>query len=351
MEGHRAGTPPRRRTPGASEAETVVAADPGLSPTTVLCAPLYGSARHLSRTLESLTGQTCSDLALVLVDDRSPDHTLEVARAFAERDPRISVFRNPERLGMLRNTRRAHELGRRLHPEARYFAYASDHDVWDPRWLARLREELEASPEAVLAYPRVRLIAENGDEAPSRTRDFETRGEHDPRARFHAVHRRVIAGDMIYGLFRATALDRVGPYRRVLMPDRLLLAELALLGEFHQVPEYLWSRRLPRTMSPERQRAAFFPGGGGLDTRIVPWWSAHAASLAWRHAVGGEGAGRSERVAALALAVDYARRPAGRTRPGRALRRLRSAARRRWRHARRTGRRRAKRLRRRLRRR
>jgi len=128
----------------------------------------------------------------------------------------------------------------------------------------------------------VNLIAENGDEAPSRTRDFETRGEHDPRARFRAVSRWVIAGDMTYGLFRADALDRVGPYRRVLMPDRLLLAELALLGEFHQVPEYLWSRRLPRTMSVERQRAAFFPGGGGLDTRVVPWWTAHAGSLVWR---------------------------------------------------------------------
>jgi hypothetical protein len=186
--------------------ETVVAADRALYPATVFCAPLYGSAGHLSRTLESLTGQSCRDFALVLVDDRSPDHTLEVAHAFAERDPRISLFRNAERLGLLRNTVLAHRLGRRLYPGAGYLAYASDHDVWHPHWLARLREELEAAPEAVLAYPRVNLIAENGDEAPSRTRDFETRGERDPGARFYAVHRRMIAGDMIYGLFRAGAL-------------------------------------------------------------------------------------------------------------------------------------------------
>ena len=331
--------------------ETVVAADRALSPTAVLCAPLYGSASHLSRTLESLTGQTCPDFALVLVDDRSLDHTLEVAHAFAERDPRISLFRNPERLGMLRNTALAHHLARRLYPGADYLAYASDHDVWDPRWLARLREELEAAPQAVLAYPRVNLIAENGNEAPSRSRDFETRGERDPRARFHAVHRRVIAGDMIYGLFRAGVLDRVGSYRRVLMPDRLLLAELALLGEFHQIPEYLWSRRLPRTMSLERQRAAFFPDGGGQYTRVVPWWSAHAGSLVWRHAIRGEAVDARTRAAALGLAMDYVRRPAGRTRPGRALRRLRNAARRRWRSTRKSVRRGSKRLRRRLRRR
>jgi len=203
----------------------------------------------------------------------------------------------------------------------------------------------------VLAYPHVKLIAENGDEAPLRIRDFETRGEPDPRVRFHAVHRRMIAGDMVYGLFRTAALDRVGPYRRVLMPDRLLLAELALLGEFYQVPEQLWSRRLPRTMSLERQRAAFFPDGGGLDTRIVPWWSAHAASLAWRHGLGARAATPRERVAALGLAAGYARRPAARTAPGRALRRVRGAGRRRWRAARKAGRRRVKRLRRRLRRR
>jgi len=341
---------PRRVTSGSAP-EPLVVADRALCPATVLCAPLYGSAGHLSRTLESLTGQSCQDFALVLVDDRSPDHTLEVAHAFAERDPRISLFRNRERLGMLRNTALAHRLGRRLHPGADYLAYASDHDVWHPHWLARLRGELEAAPQAVLAYPRVNLIADNGDEAPSRTRDFETRGERDPRARFHAVHRRMIAGDMIYGLFRIGALDRVGPYRRVLMPDRLLLAELALLGEFHQVPEYLWSRRLPRTMSLERQRAAFFPGCGGLDTRVVPWWTAHAGSLVWRHAIRSEAVDARTRATALGLAMDYVRRPAGRTRPGRALRRLRNAARRRWRSARKSVRRRAKRLRRRLRRR
>ena len=328
--------------------ETVVAADRALYPATVFCAPLYGSAGHLSRTLESLTGQSCRDFALVLVDDRSPDHTLEVAHAFAERDPRISLFSNAERLGLLRNTVLAHRLGRRLYPGAGYLAYASDHDVWHTHWLARLREELEAAPEAVLAYPRVNLIAENGDEAPSRTRDFETRGERDPGARFYAVHRRMIAGDMIYGLFRAGALDQVGPYRRVLMPDRLLLAELALLGAFHQIPEYLWSRRLPRTMSLERQRAAFFPAGGGLDTRVVPWWTAHAGSLVWRHAIKGEAVDARARAAALALAAGYVRRPAGRTRLGKAARRLRSAGRRRWRSARKAGRRRAKRLRRRV---
>ena len=57
------------------------------------------------------------------------------------------------------------------------------------------------------------------------------------------------AGNMVYVLYRADALARAGVFRSVLAPDRLLLTELALQGQFVQVPDVLWYRRFTPEVS------------------------------------------------------------------------------------------------------
>jgi hypothetical protein len=64
------------------------------------------------------------------------------------------------------------------------------------------------------------------------------------------------------------------------VPDRLLLAQVALHGEFRQVPEVLWYRRYWGLASHARQRAAFFPQGAPAYT-YAPWWLTHVAKLTW----------------------------------------------------------------------
>ena len=62
----------------------------------------------------------------------------------------------------------------------------------------------------------------------------------------------------------------------MLVPDRLLLTELALYGQFKQVPQVLWFRRwYGRIFSLGRQRTSFFPDGRPLYA-YVPWWISHA---------------------------------------------------------------------------
>jgi hypothetical protein len=98
----------------------------------------------------------------------------------------------------------------------------------------------------------------------------------------------MVPGDMVYGLFRVDALRAAGVLRDVLLPDRLLIAELALRGEFVQVDSLLWHRRgAPRSSGEaarQRARTDSFPG------RSLPWPLQHARALA-----------RNESVAAGAL--------------------------------------------------
>jgi glycosyltransferase involved in cell wall biosynthesis len=274
-------------------------------PRVVLGALLYNHADHVREAIESILGQTFADFALVLVDDVSSDATPEIAREYASFDRRVFYWRNAGRLGMVGNSRRAFQLARQRHPEAEYFAWTSDHDLWHPRWLQQLVEALDANREVVLAYPLNRRIDAGGELLKRKPWVFDTFGVASRWARFRMGIRRMRAGNMVYGLYRADVLARAGVYRRVVIPDRLLMAELSLYGQFKQVPDVLWFRRwYGRVFSLDRQRASFF-----LESRPIyaycPWWIAHAASLMHTLAIRGGGRPDVSRGAGLLVGAQY----------------------------------------------
>jgi glycosyltransferase involved in cell wall biosynthesis len=251
------------------------------SPDVVVGVPLHESGEHLSDALGSLLAQTHRDVAFLVVDDASSNDALDRARDLAGGDPRVSLQRNSRRLGLAANWRQLVERAVEEHPAARWFAWGSDHDLWHPRFLEALVAELAASPDAVLAYP---LVARFGDAVPAPPVPwrFETRGVEDARTRLALASRRMVAGDMVYGLFDLRALAAAGGFPVALMPDRLLLAELALAGEFLQVEEVLWSRRMTSAPSIARQRRSLFGPGGPPASARLPWWLPHTVALARR---------------------------------------------------------------------
>jgi glycosyltransferase involved in cell wall biosynthesis len=249
-------------------------------PRTVFGLPVRNGEDHLAEALGSLIGQTRGDLAVVVVDNASSDRTGEIARECAAGEPRLLYRRNERMLGLVDNWRRAFDLAGKLFPDASYFAWASDHDLWEPGWLAALTAELESHPEAVLAYPTCIRIDDAGLERSSRERHFDTAGVAAPAERLRRAVREMPAGDMVYGLLRRDAAARCGPFPLVLLPDRLFLARLSLEGEFRQVHSSLWRRRYRRgqTFAVERQRRAFFVDD--VPARAyLPWWLAHTALL------------------------------------------------------------------------
>jgi Glycosyl transferase family 2 len=248
------------------------------SPSTVFGLAAYNGEEHLAEALESLVAQTRRDLAVVVVDDASTDRTGEIVRRYAELDPRVSYERNDRQLGLVRNWRRVREVAADRFPDAPYFAWASDHDVWHPRWLESTAAELDTHPEAVLAYPFGVRIDDFGSEYPTRERPFETEGIAGPALRVRRTARNMTAaGEMIYGLMRREALDRAGEYPLVVLADRLQLLRLAAEGEFRQVRRRLWYRRYRAgvVMTNRRQRRTSFPSGAPLWA-YLPWSLTHA---------------------------------------------------------------------------
>jgi glycosyltransferase involved in cell wall biosynthesis len=254
-----------------------------VSPRVVLAAPLYNHGNYLGAAIDSILAQTYRDFALLLVDDGSVDNTSELCRAYAARDERICYLRNTTRLGLLGNTRRTLKLSSERYPEAEYYALGSDHDVWHPLWMERLVTALDADRSAVLAVPLTDRIDASGAIVRA-ARHFTVSTSEDSRTRFRETYEHMRAGEMIYGLVRVRALERVGSYRSVLVPDRLMLCELALQGRFVHVPEVLWSRRFVGLASLDRQRRALFPHGAPFYTR-APWWMTHTCALLGAYAV------------------------------------------------------------------
>jgi len=69
--------------------------------------PVFNGAAYLSECIESVLTQTYSDFEYVIVDNCSTDDTLDIARAYAEKDERIRLVESAEYIGQIANHNRA----------------------------------------------------------------------------------------------------------------------------------------------------------------------------------------------------------------------------------------------------
>ncbi|OGR69975.1 MAG: hypothetical protein A2089_11520 [Elusimicrobia bacterium GWD2_63_28] len=117
--------------------------------------PSYNHASFIGRAVESVLGQTCADLELIVIDNHSTDGTDGVLAAI--QDPRLRVIKisNGGIIAASRN------LGVKS-ASGRYIAFIDSDDIWLPEKLERQLEALRAAPGAVLAYCRFRTLT--GDE-------------------------------------------------------------------------------------------------------------------------------------------------------------------------------------------
>ena len=61
---------------------------------------VHNTEKYLSDAIESILNQTYSDFELIIVDDGSTDHSLEIIRQYEKSDPRIKVIVNEVNLGI-----------------------------------------------------------------------------------------------------------------------------------------------------------------------------------------------------------------------------------------------------------
>lgn len=253
-------------------------------PVAVFGMTLYNNSEFLAEAIRSIEQQSFQNFAVVMVDDCSQDQTERIAVAQVAKDSRFTFHRNAARLGMIGTWRKVFEIAKKEYPSMKYFAWASDHDVWEKKWLEKLLAILMADAGAVMVYPLAQRIDEQGNKLSHDILKgvFSTAGCHRAVDRFRAVTRlRRNFGNMVYGLYRAEALSNVGVYRDVFIPDRLLMQELALEGGLVQIEEVLWLRRFRKSVSLRSQRSSLWANAIPKSS-FLPWEIVHSFYLLLR---------------------------------------------------------------------
>jgi glycosyltransferase involved in cell wall biosynthesis len=117
------------------------------SPLVSIVLPTYNGARYLQQSLDSCLAQTYTNFELIIVNDCSTDNTLEIAAAYAAKDPRVKVINNVvnKRLPASLNTGFDEAKGE-------YFTWTSDDNYYAPDAIERMVAQLQARPEIDLVY-------------------------------------------------------------------------------------------------------------------------------------------------------------------------------------------------------
>jgi glycosyltransferase involved in cell wall biosynthesis len=117
--------------------------------------PVYGAEKYIGATLQSVLDQTYKDFEVLIIDDASPDRSIEICQQFT--DPRIKIIRQKNRgLPGARNTGIRHAQGE-------YLAFLDADDIWLPEKLEKHIEHLESSPAVGVSFSRSAFIDEAGN--------------------------------------------------------------------------------------------------------------------------------------------------------------------------------------------
>ena len=62
--------------------------------------PVYNVEQYIARCLDSILAQTFQDFEVIVVNDGSPDKSIDIVKSYAENDKRIKIVENKENMGL-----------------------------------------------------------------------------------------------------------------------------------------------------------------------------------------------------------------------------------------------------------
>ena len=246
-----------------------------MQPRVTIGMPVYNGEKYVAEAIESILRQTFADFELIISDNASTDSTPTICAAYAASDSRVRYYHNARNLGAAANYRRAFALRR-----GELFRFAAYDDRLAPTNLERCVEILDREPTVVLAYPRLVVLDADGREIAHKRDTLHVRMER-PSDRFRTYVDAIDAESMcdpIFGLVRSSTLAQTPVHDSYIAADMIMLGELSLHGQIHEVPEELFYERLHAEGSVQANptlddRAAWFdPANRSHFMNQVPHW-------------------------------------------------------------------------------
>jgi glycosyltransferase involved in cell wall biosynthesis len=123
------------------------------SPLVSVVIPAYNAAPFLADAIDSILAQSYPHFEIIVIDDASTDDTWEVAGRYADKDPRVRVYRNAQNLGIAGNRNRGVALA-----QGAYLAWQDADDISLPSRLEKQVRLLEAHPDVAIVGGYIELF-------------------------------------------------------------------------------------------------------------------------------------------------------------------------------------------------
>ena len=121
--------------------------------------PNYNHSKYLPDRLESIANQTYKNIEIILLDDASTDHSVEILEEFVKNEPRARFIKN------VNNSGSTFKQWQKVISEAmgKYIWIAESDDSADPVLLENLVSLLESDPEIVISTCQLQMMDPEGN--------------------------------------------------------------------------------------------------------------------------------------------------------------------------------------------
>lgn len=119
--------------------------------------PCYNAERFLQQTIDSIKKQTYQDYRVIVVDDGSTDHSMEILQKYAKEDHRVLIYRNDGNQGVAYTRNRGLQLC-----DSKYMAFMDADDIMPEYRLEKEVGYMEAHPECDVISGNYQLMDEDG---------------------------------------------------------------------------------------------------------------------------------------------------------------------------------------------
>ncbi len=200
----------------------------------------YNGEKYIREQLESIIGQTLPPDEIVICDDCSKDHTIQVVRDTLKNwDGRWTLVCNEKNLGYKKNFEKAISL---CHGD---IIYLSDQDdVWDIHKIEIMNEVFRQHPEVVTAWHDAELVGPKLE--PLYPSFWKNTLFFDYEKFMKGDYSHVWWGNVMQGsacAFRREVFEAARPFPMEAVHDEWLLLISLLLGEVLPVPKVLMKYR------------------------------------------------------------------------------------------------------------
>lgn len=208
---------------------------------------VHNGERHIARAVQSILGQTFTDLELIIIDDCSTDNTAAILHSFA--DERIRVISNTTNLGLASSLNHGWKAAR-----GRYIARMDADDISLPKRLRHQVDYLEQHPEVTICGTWVKTVGFSGGEV------WQFPLEHEHIKAHFLFHNAISHPSVLIRRDDLDAEDMIYEDGRQRVEDYELWVRLSRKYKIHNIGKVLLLYRVYDTATLQKHRAVVSAG-------------------------------------------------------------------------------------------